>query len=86
LGRLPLLDPAPPSIEARGVRSGRPVLVDELGKDVLGVADDRDVRGDVSRSPPDSTSMCTNFAPGAELGKLAGDPVVRKRAAPRAND
>ena len=77
---LPAVDALPPLVQARRIRVQRPVLVDELGQDVLGVADDRDVGrdvlGDLGRVDVDVDEL----RPRRELRQLAGDAVVEAGA------
>jgi hypothetical protein len=64
------------AVEARGVGAERAVLAHELREDALGVADDRDVSGDILRDLGRVDVDVDELRPRRELGQLAGDAVV----------
>ena len=75
----PALDPCPPALQARRIGPQRAVLDRELAEHVLGVADDRDVRGhvlgDLRRVDVDVDELRAR----RELRELAGDAIVEAR-------
>ena len=77
---LPAAQLLPPGVEPAGVGLQRPVLAGQLRQHLLGVADDRDVGGDVLGDLGRVDVDVDELGARRELGQLAGDAVVEAGA------
>src|SRR3954462_14632798 len=77
---LPGMDLLPPGVEPTAVGLDRAVLLGQLGQDLLGVSDDRDVRRDVLRDLGRIDVDVDELGARGELGELARDPIVEAGA------